>query len=101
MQPVIACVPGWNRLLLLLRRTPMLATICTLLRNSLFRPDAAPDSNAVTKHDTHLSSTPSVSVPAGVRKGVRVRWRMYDMQLCAPGNTYCDVDKGHTHPDHR
>ena len=46
MRPVIG-VPGWKRVLLLLRRIPMLAAICTLLRNSLFRPDAAPDSTAV------------------------------------------------------
>ena len=48
MQPVIACVPGWNRLLLLLRRIPMLATICTVLCDSLFRSDADPDSHTDT-----------------------------------------------------
>ena len=77
---------------LLLRYLGVHAAVSTLLCATLFRPDAATDPNAAAKHDTHLSSTPSVPVPAGLRKGVRVRWRMHDMPLCATDNAYCDTD---------
>ena len=69
----------------------MPAAICTLLRDSLFIANANADHHAVGQHNTHLSSTPSVQLPAGLRKGVRVRWGMYDMQLRATANAYCDT----------
>lgn len=63
MQPVSARLPGWKTVQLLLRYLGMHAAFSPLLCASLFGADAATDSNAV--HDTHLSPTPSVPVPAG------------------------------------
>jgi hypothetical protein len=91
MQPVSIRVPGWKSVLLLLRDLGVHAALSSLLRASLFKPAAAPDSNADAEHHTHLSSTPSVRVPAGLREGVRVHWRMHDLQLRATGNADCDT----------
>ena len=73
VQPISAQLPGWKRVQLLLRYLGVHAAVPTLLCTSLFRLDRTTDSNAVAKHDAHLSCTASVPVPAGLRKGVRVR----------------------------
>ena len=48
MQPIIAAVPGWEGVLLLLWRIPMLAARCTLLRDSLCIATADADCDADT-----------------------------------------------------
>ena len=90
MQPLSARLPGWENVQLLLRHLGVHAAVSALLCASVFRADAGTD--AVAKHDTHLSSPPAVPVPAGLREGVRVRWRMHDMPLCPTDNAYCDTD---------
>ena len=78
MQPVSAQLPGWNRVQLLLRYLGVHAALSTLLCASLFRPDAATDTNAVAEHDTGMQ-------PARTRLpfGDNVRLLLRDMGMPA------------------
>jgi hypothetical protein len=50
MQRVSIRVPGWKGVLLLLWYVGVHAALSSLLRASLFKPAAAPDSNADAEH---------------------------------------------------